>query len=339
MTAPESQPSFRVKLCAAWPTERWRDVTVLVAVSGGADSVALARGLTAFASGPGRVVLAHFNHRLRGAESDADEAFVRDLAAELQIEVISGRAEADLAAGGSGEGLEGAARQARYDFLAKAAAKCGARYIATAHTADDNVETVLFNVLRGTGLAGLAGIPRLRPINEFVTIVRPLLEVTRAEVLDYLRSVGQIYREDATNRAVDYTRNRIRLQLLPLLERDYNPRVRQSLLRLAEIATQTDDLLNHQAEALFTTAARQIAKGLEFNLEKTRNTHPAMLRHACLLAWQQQGWPLQDMSHDKWQQLVQLLRAMALNDSAHHIEILPGGIRLERDPSVLRLTR
>jgi tRNA(Ile)-lysidine synthase len=339
MTAPESQPSFLVKLCAAWPTERWRDVTVLVAVSGGADSVAMARGLGTVGTGHGRLVVAHFNHRLRGSESDADESFVRDLAAQLRIDAIIGRAETDLAARGSGEGLEGAARQARYDFLTQAAAKCGARYIATAHTADDNVETVLFNLLRGTGLAGLAGIPRLRPLNEFVTIVRPLLEVTRAEVIDYLHSMAQSYRDDATNLALDYTRNRIRLQLLPLLERAYNPRLRQSLSRLAEIATQTEDFLNQQAEALLAAAARQIASGVEFDLEKTTNAHPAILRQACLLAWQEQGWPLQDMSFEKWQQLVQLLRAMAMNDSAHHIEILPGGIRLERDPPVLRITR
>jgi tRNA(Ile)-lysidine synthase len=327
------------KLAAAWPIERWRDVTVLVAVSGGADSVALACALDAMSRGAGKRVLAHFNHRLRGAESDADESFVRDLAAQLRIEAIVGRAETDLSAGGSGEGLEGAARQARYDFLAKAAGHCGARYIATAHTADDNVETVLFNLLRGTGLSGLAGIPRLRPLNEFVTIVRSLLDATRAEVIDYLRSIGQRYRDDATNRAEDYTRNRIRLQLLPLLERDYNPRVRQSLLRLAEIATQTEDLLNHQAEALLAAAARSTADGVQFDLERTKTAHPAILRHACLLAWQQQGWPLQDMSYGKWQQLVHLLRATAMSDSAHLVETLPGGICLERDPPVLRLTR
>src|SRR2546426_28938 len=102
---PLSESALLSKLGAAWPSERWRDVTVLVAVSGGADSVALARGLKALADGgAGRLMLAHFNHRLRGAESDADEAFVRDLAGPLGLPIIIGSAESDLAAGGSGEG-------------------------------------------------------------------------------------------------------------------------------------------------------------------------------------------------------------------------------------------
>ena len=212
------------------------------------------------------------------------------------------------------------------------------RYIATAHTADDNVETVLFNLLRGTGLAGLAGIPRLRPLNEFVAIVRPLLEVTRAEVIDYLHSMAQSYRDDATNLALDYTPNRIRLQLLPLLERAYNPRAPVAV-SLAEIATQTEDFLNQQAEALLAAAARQIASGVEFDLEKTTNAHPAILRQACLLAWQEQGWPLQDMSFEKWQQLVQLLRTMAMNDTLTTLRYCPAASAWSADPPVLRITR
>src|SRR5262245_19042753 len=236
---PLSDSPLLCKLAAAWPVERWRDVTILAAVSGGADSVALARGLQSLAGGgESRLILAHFNHPLRGAAPDADEQFVRDLAAQLHLQLIAGNAASDLSASGSGEGIEGAARQARYDFLSDAAAQCGARYLATAHTADDQVETVLFNALRGTGLTGLAGIPRLRRLSEATTVVRPLLDVTRAEILDYLQSIVQSYRDDSSNRLEDYTRNRIRLQLLPQLERDYNPRVREALLRIAQIAAQ-----------------------------------------------------------------------------------------------------
>src|SRR5436305_11412810 len=121
---PPSESVLLTKLAAAWPAERWRDVTVLVAISGGADSMALLRGLQSVAGGgKGRLVLAHFNHRLRGAESDADEAFVRQVAEQFGLEVIGGSAASDLTAGGGGQGVEGAARQARYDFLATAAAK------------------------------------------------------------------------------------------------------------------------------------------------------------------------------------------------------------------------
>jgi tRNA(Ile)-lysidine synthase len=331
--------SLVAKLTAAWPPDRWRDVTVLVAVSGGADSVALVRALTQIrASGEGRLVLAYFNHRLRGAESDADEAFVGQLANRLGLRLIVGQAAGNLAAGGSGEGIEGAARQARYDFLTSAANECGARYVATAHTADDQVETVLLNLLRGTGLAGLAGIPRLRKLTDAATIVRPLLDVTRCEVLDYLQMLHQPYRDDSTNRLEDYTRNRIRLQLLPLLERDYNPRVREALLRLAQNAGQAEDFLDQQAESALAAAARRIAGGIEIVVRRIAHLHPALIRYALRIAWQEQGWPLQDMSLEKWEQLRAVVQATVQTDETA-AQVFPGGIRAQRDANTLRLTR
>jgi tRNA(Ile)-lysidine synthase len=315
-------------------------VTVLVAVSGGADSVALTRGLHALhREGDGRLVLAHFNHRLRGAESDADEAFVRQLAEQLGLRFVVGSAVSNLAAGGSGEGIEGAARQARYDFLAGAVGQCGARYVATAHTADDNIETVLFNVLRGTGLAGLAGIPRTRTLNESATIVRPLLDATRAVVLGYLQMIGQSYRDDSTNRLDDYTRNRIRLQLLPLLERDYNRRVRESLLRLSQIAGQTEDFFAQQAEAVLGVAARRVPGGVEFDLKQMAHLHPALIRHVLFVAWQEQGWPLQDMSYEKWEGLRALIATTDRANAQRSPQTCPGGVHAERSGDLVRLTR
>lgn len=329
------QPALITKLIAAWPTERWRDVTVLIAVSGGADSVALARGLNEIRSGgEGRLVLAHFNHRLRGAESDADAAFVAELAEKLNLELVSDSSTDDLAIGGSGEGLEGAARLARYDFLTSAASRCGARYVATAHTADDNVETVLFNILRGTGLAGLAGIPRVRQLTDAASVIRPLLDVTRSEVLDYLQSIGQPNRDDSTNRLESYTRNRIRLQLLPLLERDYNPRIREALMRLAQITGQAGDCLRQQAAALFNGAVKSAPDSVEINLPSLADAHPAVVRQLLLLIWQQQVWPLQDMSQDQWRELAELVHV----SDARSAQDFPGGIRAEKRGAVLQLT-
>src|SRR5439155_18586363 len=120
-----------------------------------------------------------------------------------------------------------------------------------------------------------------------------------------------------------YTRNRIRLQLLPLLARDFNPRVREALLRIAEIAAQTDDFFDHQAETVLSVAARRIPGGVEFDLKRMAHVHPALIRHVLLLAWQQQGWPLQDMSLDRWtglQSLLQSADASAKTQALH----LPG---------------
>ena len=336
---PRDNSALLGKLAAAWPTERWRDVTVLVAVSGGADSVALSRALAALkAGGDGRLILAHFNHRLRGAESDADQAFVAYLAAQLEIELIAGQAAGDLGSPGSGEGLEGAARQARYDFLSQAAAKSGARYIATAHTADDQVETVLHNILRGTGLAGLAGIPRFRRLSETATLVRPLLDVTRAEVIEYLQALKQSYRDDSTNQLSDYTRNRIRLQLLPLLENDYNPRVRQAIFRIAQIADQTDKFLSQEADRLLQSTARAVPCGVELNTAQMAESPPAVIRQALMQVWQQQGWPQQDMSFDKWESLAEAIQTRNPDGTGRPLH-LPGEVHVVREHDVVQLTR
>ena len=148
-------------MAESWPPERWCDLTVLLAVSGGGDSVAMFRALHALrTSGPGRLVAAHVNHRLRGEESQADEQFVRRLCERFQVPCEVVQAGIDPQAPEAADGLETAARTVRYQALQQIAARCGARYVVTAHTADDQAETILHRILRGTGIHGLAGIPR-----------------------------------------------------------------------------------------------------------------------------------------------------------------------------------
>jgi tRNA(Ile)-lysidine synthase len=323
-------------MLAAWPPERWRDVTALIAVSGGADSVVLLRLLVELRlSGQGRLVVAHFNHRLRGPESDADQQFVEDLAALLGLQVVMGAAASDLTAVAGGIGLEAAARQARYDFFAAAAAEQGARYVATAHTADDQAETVLLNILRGTGLAGLAGIPRIRQLSTGTTVIRPLLDATRDEVLSYLREIGQAFREDSTNAELHFTRNRVRNELLPLLERDFHRSARQSLLRLAQVASQTTDFLNREAQPLAERAVRPVNCGFEIDRQAVVSAHPVLVRQLLLAQWQRQQWPLQDMTLEKWEQLVQL----ALVPTNQSPVTYPGAILAQRLGKWLRITR
>jgi tRNA(Ile)-lysidine synthase len=335
--------SLEMKLAAAWPPERWRDVTVLVAVSGGADSVALARAMAQVrGGGEGRLVLAHFNHRLRGEESDADQAFVESLAMQLGVETVTGAAP-DLPALALSRSpplsSESTLRDLRYTFLTETASQTGARYVVTAHTADDQVETILHHILRGTGLAGLAGIPRARQLTPAATLVRPLLDVTRTEVINYLRSLAQAFRDDATNRLEDYTRNRIRLQLLPLLERDFNPHVRTALARLAQIAGQADDFLDQEAQRLLTTAVQSIPGGIALQAAPLAAAHPVLARQVLLVAWRQQGWPLQDMTFEKWEQLRQLAVSGATKDLPALKKVFPGDIHSENASGELRIIR
>ena len=210
---------------------------VAVAVSGGADSVALLRVLLELQAELGIVLgTAHFNHGLRGTESETDQAFVANLAREHGLEFFAGRENVRDYATTNKLSLEAAGRKLRYEWLVQLAEEQRLDSVATAHTLDDQAETVLLKFLRGAGTRGLAGIyPSVEAQNN-VRIVRLLLSVTRDQVEIYLSSLGQSWREDETNLDHRHARNRVRHELLPLLEREYNPNLRQVLSDSADVA-------------------------------------------------------------------------------------------------------
>ena len=224
--------------------------TVVVAVSGGPDSTALLHLLTAL-RGDFRLSLhvAHFNHLLR-PEAGQDAAFVAEMSRKLGWPYHQGSGETRTYAEREHLSLEDAARRLRYEFLIGVAREAGAPVAATAHTQDDQAETVVMRLLRGSGLWGLTGIPPVRT-HEGVRLIRPLIDVPHAEIEAYLRAAGIPWREDPTNQDLTILRNVIRSVFLPTLE-GYNPDVRQSLARLA-------DLLRDDAEALEQLAAPHLA--------------------------------------------------------------------------------
>jgi len=206
-----------------------------IAVSGGADSVALLRLLLELRERLG-VVLAvvHFNHKLRGEESDQDEQFVRELAAAHDLQFFSGSAETRAYANERKCGIEAAARELRYAFFWKAIGQQSLKRIATAHTLDDQAETVFLRFLRGAGTRGLAGIyPEVKESGG--SIVRPLLEFRRAQLRDYLKHSSQPWREDASNQDAAFARNKLRQELMPKL-REFNAAIEQVLSETADIA-------------------------------------------------------------------------------------------------------
>ena len=230
-----------------------------VAVSGGADSVALLRILLGLGPELGLVLsVVHLNHQLRGAESDADEAFVRELTRSHGLEFHSEAADVKAHAALHRLSLETAARQLRYGFFEKLVDAGSLDKAATAHTLDDQAETVLLKLVRGAGTRGLAGIyPQLslklrspQPSMRSHQIVRPLLGVRRAEVEAYLRDLGQNWREDSSNLDLRHTRNRIRHEILPKLEIQVNPAVRGALADAAEIARAEEEFWAGQMAAL-----------------------------------------------------------------------------------------
>lgn len=250
-----------------------RGGTVLCAVSGGADSVCMLHLLTGLSEEMGfSVHCAHFNHKLRGAEADRDEAFVRAWCAGRGIPLSVGSADVAALAAQRGRGIEETARAARYEFLERTALETGAVRIATAHTADDNAETVLLHLVRGSGLQGLGGIPPRRG-----SVVRPLLEVTRRQVEDYCALHGLAYVEDSTNADQTYTRNYLRHRVIPLLEQ-INPRAVEHMAAAAGKARADHEYLNDLAEEI-VSRAYMTAAGLEIEVrELTGQPEPVALR-------------------------------------------------------------
>lgn len=216
---------------------------LLCAVSGGADSMCLLKLMLSMREKLGiSVYAAHFEHGIRGEESLRDADFVAHWCKENNVELVLEHGKAESYAKAHSMGLEEAARELRYDFLNRAAEKTGCTKIATAHNADDNVETMLFNLARGTGSLGLCGIPPVRG-----NIIRPLLGCTRAEIEEYLRENGVPHVEDSSNASDDYSRNIIRHKVMPVL-REINPGLSAAAGRTAELLREDESYLTQQAE-------------------------------------------------------------------------------------------
>jgi tRNA(Ile)-lysidine synthase len=242
-----------------------------VAVSGGADSVALLHILVRL-GGPRKWALevVHFDHGLRGEESDGDRRFVEQMAARLGLPYHV--ESADVRAAAQGANLEQAARQMRYRFFAHVRERRGLDVVATGHTASDQAETVLMRLLRGAAAESLAGI---RPVNDG-WIVRPLIEVTREDVREWLRAEGLEWREDSSNFDDCYDRNRMRHDLLPLLQREWNPAVEEALARLATAFARDEEFWEAQVEAVWAAAAARNRFGVVVDTKVLGQAHAAL---------------------------------------------------------------
>ena len=245
--------------------------TVLVAVSGGIDSVALLRLFCSLRTQRGlRLCAAHCEHGLRGDTSRADAAFVEALCARLEVPCAVMHADVSAEAARRKTGLEDAARAVRYAFLEGERERTGARWVALGHQMEDQAETLLLHMARGCGLAGLVG---MRPVQGY--LLRPLLDVHRAELADYLAALEQPWREDETNASDRYTRNRVRQQVLPALA-CVNPRAAEALAGLAARAAQDEDCLQAALTALPMPRVRPMPYGFCVRIAALADAHAAL---------------------------------------------------------------
>ena len=300
-------------------------VSVLAAVSGGLDSMCLLHLLTVW----GRernisVTAAHFNHRLRGAESDRDERFVRDWCAAHGVPFVSGRENVRELAEREGLSIEEAAREARYAFLTGEKERLDCQYVLTAHHADDNAETMLLNLLRGTGLRGLTGIPAARDF-----IVRPFLQVSREELAAYAAAHGVPHVEDSTNASDDAARNVLRHQVLPIL-RQLNPRAVEHMSRTAALLAADEAALEADCERLLQSCA--IVPGVSAGIPiSVLEAAPAALRSRMVLtALAVVGGHEKDLAAIHVQAVLTLRRGQLS---------LPYGVTVHREKAALRFEK
>ncbi len=329
---------IRERIHALFPAQRWTDVDVVVAVSGGPDSVALLRALDEIKrsqTGRGQLIVAHCNHQTR-EHCDLDQEFVRQIAGQLGLPfrvAIKPPAAFDATAGISEETL----RNWRYQALLSIARSIGARYLATAHNADDQAETILFRMIRGTGIGGLQGIPRVRTASD-VTIIRPLITTSRQEIEKFLEELGQPFQSDATNLDARYARNFIRNQLMPQIRQRFGSTIDGSLLQIALQSQELHEFLDQQiADFRDSAILSRSDSHIELNANVLRDQPDILLRHMLMRLWSEFHWPAGDLNA-KWLQILTNMIKLG-SDKAIQKQSLPGKITAQRTLNSLRLAR
>ncbi len=293
---------------------------LLVAVSGGQDSVCLLYILVKLQEGLGmRLHVAHLNHQLRGAEAEADAQYVSELARKLGIPATVEQRDVKSYQARQHISLEEAAREVRYTFLAQVAKSIGTDRVAVGHTLNDHIETILMHLIRGTGTRGLRGLQPKQNRNS-LTIIRPLLPVSRRETAGYCHHHRLTPRVDASNLSLSPLRNRIRHQLLPLLQ-SYNPGVSEALLRTARIASDELAFLDEEIAQLWGEVAQEQENTIILNKERFLGLHSALKRHLLRASIEKLLGNLKDIEARHIEEIVD-----ALTKPAGKRLCLPGGL-------------
>lgn len=299
---------------------------LVLGVSGGADSLCL---LDVLHRAGFNLIVAHFNHRLRPeAESEAD--WVRAQAQQRGLRVELGQGEVLALAKEQGMSVEEAAREARYSFLFSVAHQVHAHAVAVAHTASDQVETVLMHLIRGTGHKGLTGMPYRGFLNQFSTttpLVRPMLSIWREEVLAYCHERGLTWLEDPSNRDVRFTRNRLRNEVLPLLKQ-VNPRVEEAIWRLSTLLAEEDDVFENAFQQAWNQCVlEQSSKQIVLSRERVQTLSPALQREVLRWSLSLLRPALRDLDFDTVNRAMQFVQQPT---QSRHIHLVAGlGLRLE----------
>ena len=317
-----------------------QDGTVVLGVSGGPDSVALLLAISTLAKRLDvrwDLHVAHLNHGLRADDSDQDADFVAGLSAGIPAAFHVARRDVAALAREMRVGIEEAARRARYDFFRRVAREVGAHVVALGHTLDDQVETVLHRVFRGTGIRGLRGIPAARPLDSTgsTLVVRPLLRLRRSHILTYLAAKGQTYRTDATNLDTAYRRNWLRRELLPAVEGEYGKQVGLAVARLAGIADELMDYVEAEVDEIWDEVLLDAHDlGVDLDRGVLASVAPALMEPILRRAWRRAGLGEKSVDFATWARLAEFVAGSedhgALSLPGAHASRVPGRITIRR---------
>jgi len=337
ITAAESgaTAAFVAAVGQALPAADFWTMPVMAAVSGGADSVSMLLALRRLvpAGAVGGLIVAHAEHDLRTDAAD-DRSFVEQLAERLGLQVVARRL---AVVPRRGEGVEAAARRLRHEFFAAAAADAGARHVLVAHTADDQAETILHRLLRGTGVAGLAGMSRARELAPGVSLLRPLLALRRADARAFLTAIGAGWREDPSNLDRRHARNLVRHDVLAVCERTRYPACTEAIVRLGRQAAAVAGALRSAAERLLDEHSRREPDGrVVVRIAGLRGLDPHLVAEVFVALWQREGWPQRDMSDRHYTALAALV---GREPAAAPAFDLPGGVHVVPEEQALRFAR
>ena len=305
------------------------DAPILIGLSGGADSTALLLMLKIYSEQSGaKIYAAHLNHGIRGAEADRDEQFCHELASALGVEFFSTRLDIPAIAKKSGESIESAARRERYDFFNRIMLEKSIPILATAHNADDNLETVIFNLTRGTGLSGLCGIPESRTTENGI-VIRPILSMEKKDIIAFCEKNNINYVTDSTNADNEYTRNRIRNQIIPLLK-EINSGVIKNATRAAE-SLKEDSLC---LQSLTSSFISEHAIDCSIDLDVLCTSPSSIVNRALISLYS-------DISGGKALEAVHInaIKQLAQNGIPHSSVSLPAGIDATVENNKLCFTR
>lgn len=339
MTPPTTAPCtardrLLAGLAAGLPRAGIWSAPSVVAVSGGADSTALLLGLVALAPPGARIVVAHAEHDLRAA-APADRAFVAALVARLGLEFTATRLAVRGGRVPGGEGLEARARRLRYRFLEETARDHAARHVLVAHTADDQAETILHRILRGTGPAGLAGMRPARSLCEGVALLRPLVHVPREDVRAFLATEGEAWREDESNADVRHARNFLRHEILARCAAGPYPAAAAALVRLGGQVGRLAAALRAAADHVLERQGRRHADGsVVLRTDGLAGLDPHLVAEMFVALWEREGWPRRDMTAGHYERLATLAAGGAAATTAGDY---PGGVRVTAAEGMVEL--